>query len=216
MNRIQLFSGICSLFVIPAFLLLGCPADEGGDAWIKVTDLKQIKGTWEGSDSIDIPEIPLAQLLEMIEDDIPEIAEYKPFLPESLPPAPLDYSVKITVNDTLDLEATVNCKRYLEGTMGPLAAPFIWAYLDTDSVQNLLEDEIMQFVSLYGITYLEIREKTADYKIIAAGGGPMPEDTSIPDIEGLSVFVKESKSKLKIEAEIPKGTRQEIILTRKK
>jgi hypothetical protein len=197
----------------------GCPAGGGGsasDTWAEVTDLRQIIGTWESPVfPVIMPEISLAPFLEMMGDDVS-------YLPESLPKAPLDVSLKITVTDfDIKEEVIVNCKRYLKEVLKktmPGSESLIWGMLSPHLAQYLAEDKIMGIIPFPdGITSFGITDVTNDYEILAEGSGPMPEDTSIPDDEGFSLYINRSQQKLKLIIEASDDTEiPEIILNKKK
>ncbi|MDR0495666.1 MAG: hypothetical protein LBG95_08595 [Treponema sp.] len=223
MNQKWLFSGVCSLFAVLGFFMLGCPTDRGDhdDTWTKVTNLNEIKGTWEGSSSVMMPEMPLAPFLEMMGEDNAEIAAYEAFLPESLRQAPLDYAIVMTVTDSsYEEKVVINCKSYLEtvlkDTMLSGYESMIWALLKTELAPYFLENGIFEPGPLSdGISSYEL---TDNYEIIAEGGGPMPEDPSISDDGGFSLYINQDKTKLKliIEASDADGAEiPEIILTKK-
>jgi hypothetical protein len=177
MARKILFIGICSLFAVLVLLLSGCPTGGGeSDEWMLVTSLDELKGTWEGSTVVDIPEIPLKSILEA--NGIPQDTLMLPGVPEVLVAAPLDYNIKMIVNDTeMQTETTINCQRYLETTMGNIA-PMVWFLLKTNFDES--PDILL----------------TNDYKIIVTASSPIGEGDD--EITSSGFYINQNKNKLKI------------------
>ena len=204
MTRKQFFTGICVLMTVLGVLLCGCPTEDKADHWKKVTKAKDLYGTWEGSSSIIVPEIDLESIFGG-----GEIPEGLPF--SVLAKAPLDYSVRMKIGASeIETKITIDCKRYLDATMGPLTQ-LVWGLFLKDRIAKILAETA-------GIMPDEIEDiqVTDDYKIIGEGTFPVElTDDTLDDIgEGADLYLNQDKTKLKIVTETD-GTIQELILHRK-
>jgi hypothetical protein len=104
-------------FIVPAlicaFLLAGCPTEDKGpppDIWTEVQSVDELIGTWEGSSTYMVPEIPLG------------IA--------TIPATPVDYTVLAEIDEAEGrFTVTVDFNNYLSKAVGNSQKPAMWGLM---------------------------------------------------------------------------------------
>jgi hypothetical protein len=151
--------------------------------WTPVTNFSEIKGTWEGSSFITIPDT-----------------------------GNFDYTVRVTIDDTdAEMELTIDFENYLRTMLGSefvLMGPLAWEMIKANYDELLPEMDQMGLLpegSEYDISF------TDGYKIIITGSSLLEADTPIEG-NVVFINVNKDKLRVIFEDDEDDITMQELIL----